>query len=411
MEEIEKFDNSGIIMLSCGSDHYICVCENGIFGWGNNGCGQIGIETTSHQSSPQQIFFFKNPKEIISISCGSYHCVCICKNGVFSWGSNSCGELGIGNQIHQSSPQQISFFKNVEEIISVYCGFDFCVCICKNGVFSWGNNNYGQLGIGNQIDQSSPQQISFFKNPEEIISLYCGATFSICICKNGVFSWGQNHYGQLGIGNNKDQWSPQQILFFKNPEEIISLCCGAEFCICICENGVFSWGNNIRGQLGLRDEKYAYYASTHIPIVFNSDSSSDSSSDSDNSDDSNDNSLNFPLKIEFFKNPEEIISLFCGEDFCICICKTGIFGWGSNYYGQLEDKDKISQFFPRPLSFQEDIKSFSNLTFPKNSIDPIWKKTLLLILSREYDDPEYSLFGKDYLPGDMFTVIMNCLDK
>ena len=208
----------------------------------------MGIENEIKQSSPQQILFFKNPEEIISVSCGATFSICICKNGVFSWGSNSFGQLGIGNNDDQSSLQQILFFKNPEEIISLSCGGHFSICICKNGVFSWGYNHYGQLGIGNQINQSSPQQISFFKNPEEIISLCCGNDFSICIYKNGVFGWGYNGYGQLGIETEINQFFPQQIEFFKNPEEIISLCCGAGFFICICKNGVFGWGKKINSK-------------------------------------------------------------------------------------------------------------------------------------------------------------------
>ena len=137
------------------------------------------------------------------------------KDQVLVWGNNQYGQLGIGNEINQILPQIFSLFKP-SEILLFSCGFSFCICICKNGVFSWGENEYGQLGIGNKINQSSPQQISFFKNPEEIISLHCGFDFSICICKNGVFSWGNNLFGQLGIGNQINQSSPQKISFFKN---------------------------------------------------------------------------------------------------------------------------------------------------------------------------------------------------
>jgi len=334
---------------------------------GDNSYGKLGIGNGDHYHySPQQISFFKNPEEIISLCCGFDFCVCICKNGVFSWGRNFEGQLGIGNSWSQPSPQQITFFQNSEEIISLSCGELFCVCICKNGVFSWGNNLYGQLGIGTLYSCDSPRRIEFFKDPEEIIYLSCGNAFCVCVCNNGVFSWGNNHCGQLGIGNQINQSSPQQILFFKNPEEIISLSCGNGFSICLCKNGVFSWGFNIYGELGIGNRTKQFS----------------------------------PRQIKFFKNPEEIISLCLGNDFSICICKNGIFGWGKNF-------DKDVNIYPKQIFLGEEIKSFYDLSFPQSSIHfNRYYKKLLFILAREYLNPDEFLFGKYYLPMDLFRLLI-----
>jgi len=377
-----QFGISNIISISCGDSFCVCVCKNGVFSWGDNSNGELGIENYINQSSPQQISFFKNPEEIISMCCGKSHSVCVSKNGVFSWGDNNYGELGIGNNSHQSSPQQISFFKNPEEIISLSCGYSFCVCLCKNGVYSWGCNIYGELGIGNfKYHRYIPQPISFFQNPEEIISLSCGDSFCVCLCKNGIFSWGYNKYGQLGIGNFNDQSSPQQILFFKNPEDIISVCCGYNFCICVCENEVFSWGSNNHGQLGIGNQ-----------IIQSS-----------------------PQQILFFQNPEEIISLSCGQQFSICICKNRVLCWGnsnsiSSYNGQLGIEVYKSDI-PKPITFKEEIESFFDISFFRSSsFDSIrYIRKLILILAREYLDPDECLVGKYYLPRDMFNVLLKLI--
>jgi len=334
----------------------------------------LGIGNKINQSSPQQILFFKNPEEIISVSCGNHHCVCVCKNGVFSWGDNYYGQLGIGNKMNQSFPQQILFFKNPEEIISLSCGSYDCVCVCKNGVFSWGENDHGQLGIGNIMNQSFPQQILFFKNPEEIIFLSCGDSFCVCVCKNGVFSWGRNNFGQLGIGNKIDQSSPQQILFFKNPEEIISVSCGGHFSICICKNGVFSWGYNYHGELGIGNKI-------------------DQSS---------------PQQITFFENPEKIISFSCGINSWYCICKNGVFVCG-RYTKHLGTKKKIYRSSPKKWFPKGIIDSYLNLSFPKSSTYLRREKKILLALIREYSDPDQHLLGKYYLPLDLFKTFLKLI--
>jgi alpha-tubulin suppressor-like RCC1 family protein len=231
------------------------------------------------------------------------------------------------------------------------------------------------LGIGNEIRQCYPQQILFFKNPEEIISLSCGSEFCICVCKNGVFSWGGNYNGQLGIGNEINQSSPQKISFFTDFEDNISICCGNNFCICICKNGVFSWGNNNWGQLGIGN--------------FHNQSS--------------------PQQILFFKDTEEIISFHCENERCICICKNGVYGWGKNFQRQSDLEDIQDPSVPRPIELKEKIESYSDLSLFTSSYSNLnrYKKILLLILTREYDDPNDCLFGKDYLPLDMFRILMN----
>jgi alpha-tubulin suppressor-like RCC1 family protein len=395
-QEILKLFNSNDSRstISCGYGFYVYVCKNGIFSCGNNKCGQLGNGSIiDYPVYPQPISFFKNSSEILSISCGAEFSVCVCKNGIFSWGSNNVGQLGIGNWSNQHSPQPILFFKDPEDILSFCCGAEFSICICKNGVFSWGSGAYGKLGLGHCAEQSSPQQILFFQNPEYIISLCCGSNFSICICKNGVFSWGLNLYGQLGIGNNIAQSSPQHISFFKNPEEIIALSCGSSHCICLCKNGIFSWGRNYCGQLGIDN--------------FNNQFS--------------------PQPILFFKNPEDILSLSCGSEFSMCICKNGVFNWGKSFYGpfRIENKNarsspqltlfeipiesKNAQSSPQLKLFNTPIESFYDLSFPQFSIIPLKRKKLLLILAREYMDPNEYIMGKDYLPRDLFNLLLKSI--
>jgi alpha-tubulin suppressor-like RCC1 family protein len=102
-------------------------------------------------------------------------------NEIYSFGWNHCGQLGLGNTIDQSTPQLISTLKN-EKIKNVVCGNHYSIIITgnlnfieetENGVYSFGRNSYGQLGLGNTVDQTTPQLISTLKN-KKIKNAVCG---------------------------------------------------------------------------------------------------------------------------------------------------------------------------------------------------------------------------------------------
>jgi alpha-tubulin suppressor-like RCC1 family protein len=149
----------------------------------------------------------------------------------------------LGNTIDQSTPQLISTLKN-ENIKNVVCGAEHSIIITGNlnliketekGVFSCGNNNFGQLGLGNTTKQTTPQLISSLKN-EKIKNVVCGGQHSFVITgkfkfikeiENGVYTFGSNNCGQLGLENTTKQTTPQLISTLKN-EKIKNVVCGGQ---------------------------------------------------------------------------------------------------------------------------------------------------------------------------------------
>ena len=77
-------------------------------------------------------------------------------------------------------------------------------------VYAWGSNVYRQLGLGNctMNRYNLPQKL----NLRHIKKIICGGNHTIALThSNEVYSWGWNYYGQLGLGNNLDQNSPQKL--------------------------------------------------------------------------------------------------------------------------------------------------------------------------------------------------------
>ena len=77
----------------------------------------------------------------------------------------------------------------------------------SNGqVWSWGLNDYGQLGDNTLLDKSSPILVV---GSHSFVELSAGFSHTIARKSNGeVWSWGYNSFGQLGDNTTESKSSP-----------------------------------------------------------------------------------------------------------------------------------------------------------------------------------------------------------
>ena len=95
--------NATTPMVAVGVNHSIGLSADGkIYGWGDNGYGQLGDGTTTARSAPVQVSGLTG---VIAISAGGSHTVALKGDGsVWAWGLNMNGELGDGTLAQRSSP-------------------------------------------------------------------------------------------------------------------------------------------------------------------------------------------------------------------------------------------------------------------------------------------------------------------
>lgn len=132
----------------------------------------------------------------------------------------------------------------------VYDGFAIAVNI-KGEVYTWGSNDYGQLGISNYTDKTTPQKVPGITN---VIDVAAGANTAYALDADGrVWSWGRGYYGQLGNGSfyvNRNY--PAKISGFTN---IVDIEANGEHVMALDAEGyLYTWGYNAYGQLGLDDQ-------------------------------------------------------------------------------------------------------------------------------------------------------------
>ena len=91
-------------------------------------------------------------------------------------------------------------FQFKRRVARVSLGKNFCVVLDENGVlYSCGDNNRGQLGIGHNKPSSTLQLIDRIAQKKEIIKSYdCGAAHVVAFSYTGkIYIWGDNTYFQL----------------------------------------------------------------------------------------------------------------------------------------------------------------------------------------------------------------------
>ena len=76
---------------------------------------------------------------------------------LYDWGNNIYGQLGLGFNGNYSSPIQVGALTTWSQIAF---GFSHIIATKTDGtLWSWGNNGQGQLGLGNRTYYSSPKQV------------------------------------------------------------------------------------------------------------------------------------------------------------------------------------------------------------------------------------------------------------
>lgn len=244
-----KFENR-IVQISCGQFMSLCLDENGIiWSFGSNTSGQLGLNHLDDEKIPKQIL---NIPTAIKICCGASHVLFIDENSnLWSFGSNTNGALCLEKEeieLEYSLKPEKTKYSNV---LNISAGNNFSIFQIDNNFYSCGCNSSGQLGIGlfnnNQI---IPTQIE--KIPSNVIYYNCGWAHVLFLTDDGVvFSVGYNFSGQLGIGNEENQSTLCEISNIP-PIQCISAQYYHSLCIDIDLN-LWVFGFNNFGQLGLKN--------------------------------------------------------------------------------------------------------------------------------------------------------------
>ena len=219
-------------------------------------------------------------------------------------------------------------------------------------LWTWGLNNYGQLGDGTTEDRLTPVKIM-----DDVISISIIENRSAAIKKDGsLWTWGQNDCGQLGDGTTEDRLTPVKIM-----DDVVSLSLTEANGAAIKKDGsLWTWGYNFVGGVGdgTREDRLT-------PVKIMDDVKSVSLVDASGAVIKKDGSLwtwgIYSNKIETpVKIMDDVISISLHDELShttvAIIRKDGsLWTWGNNVYGQLGDG--TTEVRTTPVKIMNDVAS------------------------------------------------------
>ena len=123
--------------------------------------------------------------------------------------------------------------------------------MAASSVGGW--NAAGQLG---DDTTNRPAPVNVVGLESGVQDITAGDMHTCAIVAGGVRCWGDNRYGQLGVGSTESYTTPVQVVALPVASRTSTL--AARTCAVTAAGGLKCWGRNASGQLGNRSAASPY---------------------------------------------------------------------------------------------------------------------------------------------------------
>ncbi|MEV6487528.1 hypothetical protein AB0M20_02645 [Actinoplanes sp. NPDC051633] len=257
---------SKILQVATGADHTCVIKDNqDVACWGRNDVGQLGTGAAGGSESTAQPV--AGLGDVIDLAAGGDTTCAIDEDGAaWCWGSDADGQVGdaAANSGSTATPVKVD---TTEEFTQIDVGGRHACAVTEDGaVWCWGSDSDGQLGDDAAIaDHDAPVQVKL-PPAVDVYTVSAGGNSTCTVTTLGLaMCWGDNDEGQLGVGNRTDRHVPAVVdqsalpespflaLFGMKGSRIYQISVGdGHACAVDISSNTFCWGDNADGQLGDR---------------------------------------------------------------------------------------------------------------------------------------------------------------
>ncbi|XP_027469388.2 RCC1-like G exchanging factor-like protein isoform X1 [Zalophus californianus] len=193
--------------------------------------------------------------QVLQVSCGRAHSLILTdREGVFSMGNNSYGQCGrnvVENEIYSES-HKVNRMQDFDgQVVQVVCGQDHSLFLTDKGeVYSCGWGADGQTGLGHYRITSVPTKLAGDLAGVNIVQVATHGDCCLAVsAEGGLFGWGNSEYLQLAAVTDSTQVNVPRCLPFSGVGKVRQAACGGTGCAVLNGEGhVFVWGYGILGK-------------------------------------------------------------------------------------------------------------------------------------------------------------------
>ncbi|WP_422614015.1 RCC1 domain-containing protein, partial [Bifidobacterium indicum] len=199
--------------------------DGNLYTWGDNSGGQLGRDTTGTPYDRPGRVTPPTGVTLTQISANGTYSMALGSDGnLYTWGDNSSGQLGrdTGSSGYDGRPGRVTPPTGVTSFTQANAGSRYSMALGSDrNLYTWGANDLGQLGretnttingVNADIKPgrvTAPAGITFTQSSEggNMISMAFGSD-------GNLYTWGNNNYGQLGRDTaNIQDGRPGRVVF------------------------------------------------------------------------------------------------------------------------------------------------------------------------------------------------------
>lgn len=285
---------------------------------------QISDGPTNEEYLLVEMYHLSGDRYFLVEASNNFSAAINAKGQLYTWGKNNFGQLGHGDFVDVDTPKVVSSLEN-EVIVNITLSNNQTFVVTKSGLlYSFGSNEYNTISTNKTNEHINlPVVNEYFKNNNILIEKVVSLNNTVLVLsKDGlVYGYGNNEYYLLS-----NIYGKQYNLINFNDELISDITILGSSALALSKNGnVYSWGSNKNKTLGFNKD-------SDIQLI--------------------------PKKLKFKDN---IIQIASGVNHSLVLTQNNeLYAWGLNSYGQLGLNDLNERLLPTLVNLEHfDIKSIN----------------------------------------------------